>query len=341
MNLDNLDGWINKPTKCEVLITRKCNLRCSGCAMAKDTEELSASQWAEVPTKLHQLGISFAPIYGAEPLMVFESLIRLVEECYKLDIPTSIITNGILLDERRAQILRQSGLRSITLSVDMLPMGTSETIKSNAALDKLDMCLRIFDDVEIIHTITYRDWELLPSSIAKMSKLGVWVHFDFLHGDRGQQGTKCRGSAMMPSIDRIVGVGAELIKMKRLGYLIHPSLDVLEYIVGNPDEIFNQSWKCRGASFVTLNCSGDIYFCDDNQPDELSGRFPILEYGTKWKWDEFVGVAREQVKNCPGCCWLTHLASDLWQEKGDEQWKNEMTHRIARKITKKTKEGKL
>ena len=317
----------NPPTKCEVLITRKCNLKCHHCNMVRDMDELPANTWKLMPSKLKELGVEFAPIYGAEPLMAFDSLLLFIESCSKVSLSCSVITNGLLLTKEKARMLKNAGLDSITMSVDIKPVDQDTKIKRNSTLKKLELTQNIFRDIEVICTITKDDWHLLPNFIRNMSSKGIWVHFDFYHTNKGQPGSKCSGTeSKMPSSVEISRVTKELIKMKQERYLIHPSYESLLYILTHPNQAFYQDWKCVGGSFVTLDVDGNLFACDDYQPEEFRGLFPTLEYNVSWAWDDFIKTWRKYLKACPGCCWITHLMSDLWWESGDE-WKKEIIHK--------------
>ena len=318
---------ITEPTKAEILITRKCNLRCRYCGMIRDMVEMSTNSWSQVPYKLKELGVEFAPIYGAEPLMVFDSLIGFIESSKAVNLPITVITNGILLTKVRAKKLKQAGLNSVTMSMDIKPIDVDTQIKRKSTLDKLSWLQDIFNDVEVICTVTRDDWHLLPDFIREMTNKRIWVHFDFYHTNKGQPGSKCLGiESKMPSCDEIMEITEELIKMKEERYLIHPSWESLIHLATCPNQAYYQYWKCEGGSFITIDSDGSIFFCDDYQPEELRNKYPILEYNDTWTWNEFKEVSENEVKKCPGCFWLTHLQSDLWWNEPNNNWIKEMIH---------------
>ena len=315
------------PTKAEILITRRCNLKCSFCGMAKVAKELTSDEWAQVPNKLKELGVSFAPIYGAEPLMAFKSLLRFVGSCREVNLPCSVITNGILLTPERVESLKEVGLDSITLSIDIRPLDKDAKTKSDSALSKLECLAQNFRDVEVICTITDRDWELLPQFITEMTQKGIWVHFDFYHTNKGQPNSKCLGTEpLMPSIEDIGIVAEELVRLKEQGYLIHPSYEALLYLLTCPNQAYHQYWKCEVGSFVTVNSSGAVWCCDDFCPVDLQDRFPILEYNRTWRWEDWIKAFSSRIDECSGCFWITHVMATQQYHETNRRWIKDLTH---------------
>lgn len=314
----------NPPTKSEILITRKCNLKCHYCGMMKKTQEMSSAQWNQVPKKLKELGVQFAPIYGAEPLIVKKSLLPFIKECSRLIIPCSVITNGTLLDDNTVQQLKNAGLTSITLSADLIPGDDSTRTKRNLELVYELADNRIFSDIEVICTVTSDDFHLLPEFVREMDSIGVWVHFDFYHTNKGQQGSKCIGNVMRTSTKEIITkVCTELLVLKKQGTKIHTSESALRYMLAHPNTVRNQAWKCVGGGWITVDCEGSVFGCDDFQPHSFRGKYHILD---NWSWDEFVTDWRRELINCPGCFWLTHKMSDDWWIKNESGWKLDITH---------------
>jgi MoaA/NifB/PqqE/SkfB family radical SAM enzyme len=88
-------------------VTRRCNLRCTGCySLAREDkeQELSFKRWQEIFTEAAELGVSIVLLAGGEPLIRPEFL----------EIPSRfpqllflVFTNGILLDPERLHTLRR------------------------------------------------------------------------------------------------------------------------------------------------------------------------------------------------------------------------------------------
>jgi len=330
----------NPPTKAEVLLTKGCNLKCKYCALRRYTpnrsdswkqyNELSDEQWSEVPSKLVELGVSFAPIYGAEPLTRLPALLNFVSSCSKVGLKNTVITNATLLNKDAIKQLKVAGLSSITLSNDIKTKDSSVGYKSISASSILSLCLEEFEDVEVITTITKENLKLVPSFISSLPK-EVWFHFDFMHHDRKQPGTKCTGKHRAFSEEDkpdILNFLSSIQNLKKSGTRIHPSDECLQFLSDNIDLVINTNWKCELGSFVTIDSSfGSVQGCDDFCPTDLQGKFSILKYNVDWRWTQWLETWRPRISECPGCIWLTHVMSTQWwnKEKG-ESWKKQITH---------------
>ena len=106
--------------------TWRCNLSCrhcgSDCKSSSTQPDMPAEDFMRVIDSLlphvdrHRLNIV---ITGGEPL-VRSDIEEVGLELYRREIPWGIVTNGMLLNERRFESLRRSGLHSLTISLDGL-----------------------------------------------------------------------------------------------------------------------------------------------------------------------------------------------------------------------------
>jgi len=330
------------PTKCEVLITRGCNLSCLYCAMKKyyakfdstawkDAGEMTDKEWSKVPEILQELGVEFAPIYGAEPLTRYTALKNFIKNAHKIGLATTVITNGVYLTDRIINGLKKCGLDSITLSHDISEFPDDNSmVKSNIAYHLLDKCKKNFRDVEVVVTVTKKNFKLLPQFIKQMSEKEIWTHFDIYHPDRGQAGSKCYGFVTNLMFDykdkeEFVDVIKQVKDLKRDGCFIHVTEEVLDMMIREYERyVVCYGWKCKGPGWITLDASGFLYGCDDFQPPLF--KYHILQYDKNWNWDEFVEAWSKQLIFCPGCFWITHVMSDLWW--GKKGWEKYIKHLI-------------
>ena len=330
------------PTKAEILLTKGCNLACSYCALreyyAPGTKsvqfvgrgELSAMQWGIVPYNLKKLGVKFAPIYGAEPLTRLQALLNFIRGCKTVNLPVSVITNGLLLDDSVIESLRRAGLDSITLSHDIVPANKSLVAKTNAAEEKLLKLVPLFKDVEVVATLTRKNIKHLPKFIERMNRHGIWTSIDIYHPDRNQKGSKCKGVDVgllftLEDKEDVEVIISQVCNMKRDGYKIHQTMKYLRKFYQEYERyVFGYGWKCRAGSWVTIDSDGSVYGCDDFRPEVFKDKFNILKFGEEWTWEQFVEEWGKMLKFCPGCFWATHFMSDQWW--GTNGWEKNITH---------------
>jgi radical SAM protein with 4Fe4S-binding SPASM domain len=101
-------------------ITRLCNLRCVHCenrSGPRSSRELTLDQMLSVAESLARLGCEMVDITGGEPL-TFRGWDVLSRRLTELGMRVVLITNGLLLDERRLQMALDAGVGLVVVSLD-------------------------------------------------------------------------------------------------------------------------------------------------------------------------------------------------------------------------------
>ena len=309
-----------KVVKAEILFSRKCNLSCSYCGMVDDRSNTrSVEDWCRGMQNLKTLGCEFAAFYGAEPLLEFDKLKLIVPFAEEIGINTTIITSGVVSNfHDKLKQLHASGAKSISMSYDMIPLDEASKAKSNGAIESLLLFKNLGNvrDVAAIATLTRTNFHLLPETIIKNSRLGVWTFFDFIHPDRGLPGSKCKGSAeglifqkedFLPLLDTLHTV----ISLKEDGHLVHVSEQFLHLMAQDDFSLLkNFNWNCAKSevfpSWVTIDCDGSVHYCDDFQEQRKRPRFDMITLSSNW--EKFSEYGRKLVSSrCRGCAWSTHI----------------------------------
>ena len=117
--------------------TWRCNLSCrhcgSDCKSSATLPDMPAEDFLRVVDSIiphvdpHRVNII---ITGGEPL-VRADLEKVGLELYRREMPWGIVTNGLLLNEKRLASLRAAGLHNITISLDGLE-GTHNWMRGRA-----------------------------------------------------------------------------------------------------------------------------------------------------------------------------------------------------------------
>ncbi len=110
-----------------IALTSKCNLGCQGCSYGKDfmpLECLTLKQVKEVLDNMKEMGLEHVWFYGGEPIMINNSdLIEMVSYATKLNLISTLGTNGTMLTPKVMDRLYEAGLGRIAIGL----YGTDET----------------------------------------------------------------------------------------------------------------------------------------------------------------------------------------------------------------------
>jgi pyrroloquinoline quinone biosynthesis protein E len=100
-------------------LTHRCPLQCPYCSnplqLDRRSAELDTETWKRVFTEANELGVLQLHLSGGEPT-VRQDLPEIVRHCAQLGLYTNLITSGVLLDDRKLQVLADAGLDHVQLS---------------------------------------------------------------------------------------------------------------------------------------------------------------------------------------------------------------------------------
>jgi MoaA/NifB/PqqE/SkfB family radical SAM enzyme len=284
-------------TKAEILFTRRCPLRCSGCAIYRvdekgisdhkhsDIEEAPMEDWYRAIDNLSQLGCGFMAIYGAEPAQVPERIAMFLRHADLRKIPNSVITSGVGLSEKMLDMWWDNKLRSLTMSVDALVDGIATQASNKSSRIKTDKAYTFltyfidkygkdpeFRDVEACMTLTRKNYHALPTLIQALSARGIWLHWDLVHADRGQPYSKVETVDDLHELifrdedkNELRKVLEEVKSLKDKGCLIHPSKASID--VMSSDAGLSYQWQCCSSKkeefigMVTLDVNTVVRPC--------------------------------------------------------------------------------
>jgi pseudo-rSAM protein/SPASM domain protein len=175
-------------------LTKQCNLYCSHCYAAADTDtapgELSTTEGKRLLDDLAAYGVPVVLFSGGEPL-VRNDLVELVSYADEKGIRPVLSTNGTLLTQQKARELRDVGLQYAGISVDGLPERNDAFRGQEGAFDAavrgIRACLDVGLKTGLRYTITDQNAADLCGVIDLLYEEGV-DRFCFYHLDYGGRG---------------------------------------------------------------------------------------------------------------------------------------------------------
>lgn len=142
---------LGKPIPFSVVLalTYRCQCDCAHCSVndyARKNNELTTQEVKSLFDFINSWGPLKVTFFGGEPLLRAD-IFELVEYASSKGIRTSLDTNGILLDERKVQALKKSGISNINVSIDSHDSSKHDFLRRNkgcfdAAVRAIKLCVK-------------------------------------------------------------------------------------------------------------------------------------------------------------------------------------------------------
>jgi len=274
-----------KPGFCCFGITDNCMLRCKMCykwmedASVKDPCSVpSLRQWKECVSDLAQM-VEFPfelDIGGGEALM-FENVLDVVDFSVKRGFNTSIASNGFLINEDMAKRIADSGLKSISLSLDSLKEETHDYLRGAEGVYRRVMeavgylhkyCKRIcinlccvFYQINQEEIIDLIEWANRDERIGSINFMAAMQPNNTAPEDNWWQGQYSFIWPQDPA--RTVSIIQGVIDRKRGGYKVGNPISQLmafQSYYTDPNKFVKRK-QCNLDRCVLVSSVGDIYLC--------------------------------------------------------------------------------
>lgn len=297
-----------------VWITNRCNLRCVMCDQWKSSpeeqrRELSAGQWCSFIDSLKKMRAKVFVITGGEPLLRGDTpdIIRYASD---KQINTHLCTNGTLLDERAVVRLRDSGLGSLSVSLDSAEAATHDIIRGSVCQELVVEHIRLLRSIApsvrvgINCVITRRNILGLSRLAGLAVSLGVHqIRFDLIHRNLKHRNRDVR------AFDPIAFKESDAPLLRtQIGAL----KDVLSRtsLLTNSGVYLNKVTLSAGGAGQRLRCYSGYASCAVDPMgwvsacDQMSGARNITDIPMEeiWRSREF-SEQRRAVRQCAQRCW--------------------------------------
>lgn len=302
-----------------LLVTERCNLKCSYCWSARSPDvykqELSTEKVKNLIREFYQLGTRYISILGGEPLLR-QDLIEILKYARSLGAMVDVVTNGLLI-HKQIEALKYCDVVCVSLA------GSAETHDADRGAGSYQ---RIIDNIELLraHNIRVRFNTTITRStihsfrhVAELAKkynatiaVGVVVMGDGKEAD------------IVPDAKSLKEFWREVRSLKEAGYPIGKSLRAIDGLIEDSKfpidgKIYEQvpfgrkSMKCNFGQYIVYCASdGSLFPCCHpdiyGKPDFNSN---VVELGAKKAWENLV-----KSKSCHFCsmivgCEINNLLS--------------------------------
>jgi len=177
-------GEVSLPVSLTLALTMRCNLRCFMCYQTEYREEkrgklskkeLSAEDWSDFLKKSRPF-IKRVGLTGGEPF-IRSDIFEILDSLEKLEIPFNILTNGVLVDEKKASRLAfYKFLDTLCFSVHGFQKTYDEIVGSRGSFEKVARAIKLVSKKHF--------WVAVNCTISKknLNELFRLVNFSASHG---------------------------------------------------------------------------------------------------------------------------------------------------------------
>jgi radical SAM protein with 4Fe4S-binding SPASM domain len=162
-------------------VTRKCNLKCSHCyinARPRDyTDELTTEEGKRLINQICEVSHPLLILSGGEPLLR-RDIYELIEYGTQKGLRMGLGSNGALIDDSVAKKLKQSGIKTVSISIDShVPEHHDDFRGVKGSWQKAVNAIRALREngllVQVNTTLTQQNYDEIDDIMSLAEKLGV------------------------------------------------------------------------------------------------------------------------------------------------------------------------
>lgn len=153
-------------------VNQNCNAHCFMCDFWKNSNaEIMQKQFEDILSRIGK--VKMIRFTGGEPLLC-KKISEYIYKCHLLGVKTSIITNGLILNEKIDELVK-SGLDQIIISIDGSIGELHDTLRGvNGLLEKIDIALKnIREKYPSLHIRV--NTVVSEKNISNLSDLAFWL----------------------------------------------------------------------------------------------------------------------------------------------------------------------
>lgn len=317
-----------QPRYCPVMLfflTGRCNLRCRMCGVCDlkqgydNEEELSTSEWkALISDAARNLGTTLAVISGGEALLR-DDVFEIIHHAESSGISIHLCTNALLLSEEKMARLIESGVSTVSFSVDGPVADIHEHMRGSNTFGKLTDTIRRFRElapqvnIGINFVITRHNFRYMTDMLRFAESLGANqikfapIHTNLLHKDKDF--SDCKDLVFteedLPSLELEVQKARKACLESGLITTSGAFFDGITRLYREPNHI-----KCyAGYAICAVSPSGYVAPCSN-----MDSGFNVREHSISdiWRDPDFQRL-RNKVHTCSSACWDTaYTELSLW-----------------------------
>ena len=300
-----------------LFVTERCNLRCRSCgvcdmaALSSGKDMLTTQQWKTVlKTAAEKLGTSLVSITGGEPLLRTD-IYEIIRFAADAGMSVHICTNGVLIDGERVARLRDSGVSTVSISLESPEQEIHDYLRGKntfpAVIDAITMLREGAPKIRIgiNYLITRRNYHNMADMVAFAESLGVHqlkfapIHTNLLHRHK----EKDAYDALLFREEDLESLEREVARAREAcvkSSLLTTSSDFFSGVT----QFYRTPKKFRcyaGYALCAVSASGNVSPCCD-----MDSEFNVTQQSLDAIWrDPNFHKLRKKVHHCQAACWDT------------------------------------
>jgi pyrroloquinoline quinone biosynthesis protein E len=277
---------MDKPFGLLAELTYDCPLHCPYCSnplnLGDYREELTTQQWQRIVAEARDLGVLQLHLSGGEPLQR-RDLVDIVRFANEQGLYTNLITSGLGLSSRRAELLRAAGLDHVQISIQADERVLSDRIAGTPSFERKLAAARLVKKL---------DWPLTLNVVLhrhNIDRIGRILDLaEELEADRIElANTQYYGwaqynrDALLPSRAQLARAEAVV---RAAGERLRGRMEVI-YVI--PDYYSRYPKPCMGGwgrRQLTVVPNGDVLPCPTAHTLPLP-RASVREHSLAWIWE--------------------------------------------------------
>jgi len=320
----------NNPYHAQWLLTRRCNYRCKGCTVWRESQnqkELSTEEIKNGLDILEKLGVVEIVLSGGNPL-IRDDIAEIIDYASQRFI-TTVYDNGSMA-VKKIDALRNADF--VAISLDTLNEEKNDYIKGvsgswKKAMEAIEILQKEGINVGVSPTISQLNLDEIIDFTKYFTYNGIPVWYclywyDYPSGNRLFQIGKKQTEFEITDRETMVKVCDALIEMKkeRNGiFITNKTLEALKQFFLNGQ----RTWKCKALrSFLMVDHLGNVAGCHLQEPVAS-----IFDLPDVWNSHRLKNL-REKFSQCNQCAYLCYIFYSLHSnvlsnlEILQDQWKN-------------------
>lgn len=299
--------FVKNPGRIQIGITDKCNLSCEMCprsVFVSGKDEMQIESFKTVLEKIPMAKIATLTGWG-EPLL-HSKIFEMIKLCKSRDLKVKLTTNGILLNENRLKNLLESGIDSISFSIDGTDDDNSFGHQNSKVLKTISDLIGLRGSQKkpsiAVQTTLHAGFEKsIFGLIEQAAELGVdkvnICRLDLRHNNSLKRPSFADEKVFFKTAKALGKSRRVIVEMAP-----YPSIESVEKaFTALSMNFFNQENFCiRTIDYLYIRPDGKVTPCC-SLPNYIVGNIADENSSEIWKGDKMNFFRKNQAKICSGC----------------------------------------